>query len=167
MNDKVNCGTRDTPQVIHVDRMRPVRSQLHTGEDENKRVSETNSEDSDKIGTNSLDHENPKPWIFINFILISLYVMIYLALYSNIHYNLIVVQYLLILGCIETNPDPANHSRLSSLKIVHNNVCSLLPKVVCKILEKILFKHMYNYCLKNNIINKYQSGFQPGDSITN
>lgn len=39
------------------------------------------------------------------------------------------VEYHLILGCIETNPGPANHTRLSSLKIVHNNVCSLLPKV--------------------------------------
>lgn len=26
---------------------------------------------------------------------------------------------------------------------------------------------MYNYCLENNIINKYQSGFQTGDSTTN
>lgn len=36
-------------------------------------------------------------------------------------------------------------------------------------LEKILFKHLYtcNYCLENNINNKYQSGFQPGDSTTN
>lgn len=26
---------------------------------------------------------------------------------------------------------------------------------------------MYKYCLENNIINKYQLGFQPGDSTTN
>lgn len=38
VNYKVNCETRDTSQVIHVDRMRPVRSQVLTGEDENKRV---------------------------------------------------------------------------------------------------------------------------------
>lgn len=65
-----------------------------------------------------------KPWVFINFILISLYVRIYLAIYSNIHYYLTVVEYLLLLGCIETNPGPANHLRLSFLKIVHKNVCS-------------------------------------------
>lgn len=49
---------------------------------------------------------------------------IYLAIYSNIHYYLTVVEYLLLLGCIETNPGPANHLRLSFLKIVHKNVCS-------------------------------------------
>ena len=42
-----------------------------------------------------------------------------------------------------------------------------ITSVVCKILEKIIFKHLYNYCLENNLINKYQSGFQPGDSTTN
>lgn len=57
VNYKVNCGPRDTPQVIHVDRMRRVRPQVPTGENENKRVPETNSENSDQAETNSLDHE--------------------------------------------------------------------------------------------------------------
>lgn len=57
VNYKVNCGSRDTPQVIQVDRMRPVRSQVLKGEDENKRVPETNSENSDQAETNSLDHK--------------------------------------------------------------------------------------------------------------
>jgi hypothetical protein len=31
----------------------------------------------------------------------------------------------------------------------------------------IQIEHLYNYTLDNNIIYKYQSGFQPGDSTTN
>lgn len=58
VNYKVNCGPRDTPQVIHVDRMRLVRSQVLTGEDKNKRVPETNLENNDQAETNSLDREN-------------------------------------------------------------------------------------------------------------
>ena len=43
---------------------------------------------------------------------------------------------------------------------------SLLP--ICgKILEKILFNNIYNYFNANNLINKNQSGFRPGDSTTN
>ena len=36
-----------------------------------------------------------------------------------------------------------------------------------KIYENVLFKHLYNYVQSNNLINKKQSGFRPGDSTTN
>ena len=39
---------------------------------------------------------------------------------------------ILILSCVETNPGPNSNTSNSSIKpisIVHNNVCSLLPKV--------------------------------------
>ena len=43
---------------------------------------------------------------------------------------------------------------------------SLLP--ICgKILEKIIFNNLYAYLHTNNLISKNQSGFRPGDSITN
>ena len=43
---------------------------------------------------------------------------------------------------------------------------SLLP-TVSKILEKIVFKHVYNHLLDNNILSEHQSGFRPGDSTVN
>ena len=43
---------------------------------------------------------------------------------------------------------------------------SLLP--ICgKILEKIIFNHLYTYLTSNNLITKNQAGFRPGDSTTN
>ena len=42
-----------------------------------------------------------------------------------------------------------------------------LTSVVCKLLEKILFKHLYNFLHSNNLISQYQSGFKPGDGTTN
>ena len=43
---------------------------------------------------------------------------------------------------------------------------SLLP--ICgKILEKIIFNHIYSYLTANRLITKNQSGFRPGDSTTN
>ena len=43
---------------------------------------------------------------------------------------------------------------------------SLLP--ICgKILEKIIFNHLYSYLTANRLITKNQSGFRPGDSTTN
>lgn len=41
-----------------------------------------------------------------------------------------------------------------------------ITSILCKILEKIIFKHIHNYLFENKIIYKYQSGFQPGDSTT-
>ena len=43
---------------------------------------------------------------------------------------------------------------------------SLLP-CVSKILERIVFKHLFNYIRDNNLISPHQSGFQPGDSTVN
>lgn len=48
VNYKENYGPRNTPQIIHVDRVRPVRSQVLTDDDENKRVPETNQKNHDQ-----------------------------------------------------------------------------------------------------------------------
>jgi hypothetical protein len=42
-----------------------------------------------------------------------------------------------------------------------------VTSIVCKIMENILFKHLFNYMKTNNILSKYQSGFQPNDSTVN
>ena len=43
---------------------------------------------------------------------------------------------------------------------------SLLP--ICgKLLEKIIFKHLYNFLVSNKLITMNQSGFRPGDSTVN
>ena len=43
---------------------------------------------------------------------------------------------------------------------------SLLP--ICgKILEKIIFNHLYSYLITNKLITTNQSGFRPSDSTTN
>ena len=43
---------------------------------------------------------------------------------------------------------------------------SLLP--ICgKIFERIIFKHLCNYLVSNDLITKNQSGFRPGDSTVN
>jgi len=41
-----------------------------------------------------------------------------------------------------------------------------LLNILGKIMEKIIFKHMYNHLNKHDIIYKYQSGFLPGHSTT-
>ena len=43
---------------------------------------------------------------------------------------------------------------------------SLLP-CISKVFEKILFDHIYSYLKKNNLLNKRQSGFTPGDGTIN
>ena len=43
---------------------------------------------------------------------------------------------------------------------------SLLP-ILAKVYERIIFKHLYNHLIFNNLITKNQSGFRPGDSVTN
>ena len=42
-----------------------------------------------------------------------------------------------------------------------------VTSIVCKIMKKILFKHLFNYMKTNNILSKCQSGFQPNDSTVN
>lgn len=39
-----------------------------------------------------------------------------------------------------------------------------LLSCVSKIMERIIFKHVYNYFIKNNLFYKYQAGFLPGHS---
>ena len=43
---------------------------------------------------------------------------------------------------------------------------SLLP-VFAKVYERIIFNNLYNYFIHNNLITNNQSGFRPGDSVTN
>ena len=42
-----------------------------------------------------------------------------------------------------------------------------LTSSLCKIMEKVLFKYMFNYIKDNELLTKFQSGFQPGDSTVN
>ena len=35
-----------------------------------------------------------------------------------------------------------------------------------EVLERIIFKHIYNHLYGNNLLFKYQSGFRPGHSAT-
>ena len=42
-----------------------------------------------------------------------------------------------------------------------------LTSVISKVLEKIIFKYMYNFLNKNSLISHYQSGFTPGDGSVN
>ena len=42
-----------------------------------------------------------------------------------------------------------------------------VTSVVCKLLEKIIVKHIHNYLVENKILYQFQSGFQAGDSTTN
>ena len=43
---------------------------------------------------------------------------------------------------------------------------SLLP-IFTKVFEKIIFTNLYNHLVRNNLITINQSGFRPGDSVTN
>ena len=43
---------------------------------------------------------------------------------------------------------------------------SLLP-TLDKVSEKIIFKNLHNHLISNNLITKNQSGFRPGDLVTN
>ena len=42
-----------------------------------------------------------------------------------------------------------------------------VTSILCKIMEKILLEHLFNYMKTNNILSKCQSGFQPNDSTVN
>ena len=42
-----------------------------------------------------------------------------------------------------------------------------LLSCISKILERIVFKTVFNYLRDNNILTSHQSGFQPGDSTVN
>ena len=51
--------------------------------------------------------------------------------------------------------DPSNYRPIS------------ITSCIGKILEKIIFKYLYNYLQENEILTKYQSGFRPKDSTVN
>ena len=58
------------------------------------------------------------------------------------------------------------HKKGSKQLLSNYRPISLLP--ICgKIFEKIVFKHLYNYLISNNLITKNQPGFRPGDSTVN
>ena len=50
--------------------------------------------------------------------------------------------------------------------VKHHRPISLLP-LFAKMFERILFSNMYNHLISNNLLTKNQSGFRPGDSVTN
>ena len=51
----------------------------------------------------------------------------------------LLIKILLLIGGIEINPGPNNRPLYKNIKIVHNNVCSLLPKV------DIVFNELSDY----------------------
>ena len=58
------------------------------------------------------------------------------------------------------------HKKDSKQIVKNYRPISLLP-ICSKIFEKIVFKHIYNFFICNNLITKNQSGFRPGDSTVN
>ena len=42
-----------------------------------------------------------------------------------------------------------------------------LISILAKIMERLVYKHIYNYLIDNNLITSHQSGFTPGDSAVN
>ena len=68
-----------------------------------------------------------------------------------------------------------NEWKASNITPIHKKGDKALPEnyrpialtsVICKVLERIIFKHMYNFLNANNLLSGYQSGFIPGDSTT-
>ena len=50
--------------------------------------------------------------------------------------------------------------------VKHYRIISILS-LFAKTFERILFSNMYNHLISNNLLTKNQSGFRPGDSVTN
>ena len=65
----------------------------------------------------------------------------------------------------EANVTPV-HKKNDKQIISNYRPISLLP-VLAKVFERIIFKHLYNYLISNDLITNNQSGFRPGDSCTN
>lgn len=69
-------------------------------------------------------------------------------------------------------PDPWKHSNVVPLfkKGERNNPSNYRPVSLCssvgKIMERVVFKKIYNHLHSNNLIYKFQSGFLPGHSTT-
>jgi hypothetical protein len=54
-----------------------------------------------------------------------------------------------------------------TLIVRHLESALSLISVLDKVMERCIYKHVYNYLLKNSIITPEQSGFTPGDSAIN
>ena len=58
------------------------------------------------------------------------------------------------------------HIKGNKRKIETHKPVSLLP-ISDKLFEKIVFNSVFNYLEEQNVLSKYQSGFQPNDSCIN
>ena len=58
------------------------------------------------------------------------------------------------------------HKKENKQLIKNYRPISLLP-IFAKVFEKIIFANLYNHLVSNNLITSNQSGFRPGDSVTN
>ena len=58
------------------------------------------------------------------------------------------------------------HKKDDKQTIKNYRPISLLP-VFAKVYERIVFTNLYNHFIDNNLITSNQSGFRPGDSVTN
>ena len=58
------------------------------------------------------------------------------------------------------------HKKDNKQLIKNYRPISLLP-IFAKVFEKIIFMELYNHLVGNNLITNNQSGFRPGDSVTN
>ena len=65
----------------------------------------------------------------------------------------------------EANVTPV-HKKNDKQVVENYRPISLLP-ILAKVFERIIFKNLYKYLIANNLITKNQSGFRPGDSVTN
>ena len=65
----------------------------------------------------------------------------------------------------EANVTPV-HKKNDKQLISNYRPISLLP-ILAKVFERIIFKNVFKCLLSNNLITKNQSGFRPGDSVTN
>ena len=58
------------------------------------------------------------------------------------------------------------HKKNDKQAVENYRPISLLP-ILDIVFERIIVKNLYNYFIANNLITKNQSGFRPGDSVTN
>ena len=58
------------------------------------------------------------------------------------------------------------HKKQDKQTVGNYRPISLLP-IFNKIFERLIFKNVYNFLIKNSLITKQQSGFRPGDSCAN
>ena len=65
----------------------------------------------------------------------------------------------------EANVTPV-HKKNDKQIVTNYRPISLLP-ILSKVFERIIFKNLYNHLISNHLITKNQSGFRPGDSVTN